>query len=115
MSEVDLPGSTVSSEDWQRETWPSKWLLDIFGIQSEYFLCFLLVPLPKGQMLHLQRMQVDLARVKGQEAPHEPETARSLNGQLTSSGGALHVFQTQHVASCYFFLLCLELLFFCQV
>ena len=36
MSEVDLPRSSVSSEDWQRETWPSKWLLDIFGIQSEY-------------------------------------------------------------------------------
>lgn len=49
MSEVDLPGSTVSSEDWQRETWPSKWLLDIFGIQSEYFLCFLLVPLARDR------------------------------------------------------------------
>lgn len=33
MSEVDFPGSTVSSEDWQRETWASKWLLDIFGVQ----------------------------------------------------------------------------------
>lgn len=60
-------------------------------------------------------MQVDLARVAGQEASHEPDPARSLNGQPPSSGGAWHVLQTQHVASRYFFLLCVELLFLCQV
>lgn len=46
MSEVNLPGSTVSSEDWLRETWASKWLLDIFGIQylTTYFVSHLSPP-----------------------------------------------------------------------